>query len=115
MKVGNLNVKRDYADVRDVVRAYTDIVEKGKPGEPYNVCSGIGYELSALLEKYRGFTSKKINIVIDQSRMRPVDIPILVGSNKKLRRDTDWSPIISIDKTLKDIFDYWREYLVEEV
>ncbi|HBC46036.1 MAG TPA: GDP-mannose 4,6-dehydratase [candidate division Zixibacteria bacterium] len=115
IKVGNLNVRRDYADVRDIVRGYVDIIEKGKPGEPYNVCSGIGYELAELLEKYRQFSSKKINIVVDQSRMRPVDIPILVGSNAKIKEDTGWSPNISIDTTLKDIYDYWREYLVEEV
>jgi GDP-4-dehydro-6-deoxy-D-mannose reductase len=115
IKVGNMNVKRDYSDVRDVVRAYVDIVEKGKAGEPYNVCSGAGYELSDLLEKYSRFTDKKIDIVVDQSRMRPVDIPILVGSNEKLRRDTGWNPTISIDTTLKDIYDYWREFLAQEV
>jgi GDP-4-dehydro-6-deoxy-D-mannose reductase len=115
IKVGNMNVKRDYTDVRDVVQAYVDIVEKGKPGEPYNVCSGVGYELSDFLEKFSRFTDKKIDIVIDQSRMRPVDIPILVGSNEKIKRDTGWSPTIPIDATLKDIFDYWREYLAEEV
>ncbi len=114
-KVGNINVNRDYTDVRDVIKAYVAIVDKGKPGEPYNVCSGIGYELGELLEKYRRFTRKKIKIEIDQSRMRPVDIPMLVGSNEKLRRDTGWSPAIDIDTTLKDIFDYWREYLVQEV
>jgi GDP-4-dehydro-6-deoxy-D-mannose reductase len=115
IKVGNMNVKRDYTDVRDVVRAYVAIVEKGKPGEPYNVCSGIGYQLSDLLDKYRRFSGKEINVIIDQSRMRPVDIPILVGSNEKLKRDTGWSQTIQIDTTLKDIFDYWREYLAEEV
>jgi GDP-4-dehydro-6-deoxy-D-mannose reductase len=115
IKVGNMNVKRDYGDVRDVVRAYVDIIEKGKPGEPYNVCSGIGYKLADLLEKYRRFTQKEIMVVVDQSRMRPVDIPILVGSNEKLRRDTGWNPTIPIDNTLKDIFDFWREYLMEEV
>ncbi len=114
-KVGNINVNRDYTDVRDVIKAYVAIVDKGRPGEPYNVCSGIGYELGELLEKYRRFTRKKIKIEIDQSRMRPVDIPMLVGSNEKLRRDTGWSPAIDIDTTLKDIFDYWREYLVQEV
>jgi GDP-4-dehydro-6-deoxy-D-mannose reductase len=115
IKVGNIQVKRDYTDVRDVIRAYVDIVDKGRTGEPYNVCSGIGYELADLLEKFRKFTSKKIEIVVDQSRMRPVDIPILVGSNKKIRRDTGWSPTIAIETTLNDLFNYWREYLVEEV
>jgi GDP-4-dehydro-6-deoxy-D-mannose reductase len=115
IKVGNMEVVRDYTDVRDVVRAYTALVEKATPGEPYNVCSGIGYKLSDLLVKYQEFTSKKIDVVIDQSRMRPVDIPILVGSNKKIARDTGWSPTIPIDNTLRDTFNFWREYLAEEV
>jgi GDP-4-dehydro-6-deoxy-D-mannose reductase len=115
IKVGNMSVKRDYSDVRDVVRGYVDIVEKGKPGEPYNVCSGIGYQLSYLLDEYKKFTDKKISIVTDQSRMRPVDIPILIGSNEKINKDTGWKPTIPIEQTLKDTYMYWREYLVEEV
>jgi GDP-4-dehydro-6-deoxy-D-mannose reductase len=115
IKVGNLDVVRDYSDVRDVVRAYVALVEKGKPGEPYNVCSGIGYQLSDLLAQIKGFSSKKIDVIIDQSRMRPVDIPLLVGSNEKIRRDTGWNVTIPIDRTLRDTFNFWREYLVEEV
>ncbi len=110
LKVGNMQVRRDYADVRDVVRGYVDIIEKGKPGEAYNVCAGIGYELSELLEKYQKMTSNEIRIVVDQSRMRPVDIPILIGSNEKIKRDTGWQPSIPIDKTLRDTFEYWREH-----
>jgi GDP-4-dehydro-6-deoxy-D-mannose reductase len=115
LKVGNMNVKRDYTDVRDVVKGYVDIVEKGKPGEPYNVCSGKGYQLSELLSIYQSFTTKKITLEPDKSRMRPVDIPILVGSNEKIRRDTGWSPTIPIETTLTDTFNYWRKYLIEEV
>jgi len=115
IKVGNMNVRRDYTDVRDVIKAYVAIVEKGNAGEPYNVCSGIGYRLSELLAKFQGFTSKKIEIVSDQSRMRPVDIPILIGSNKKIRNDTGWNPTIPIDTTLRDTFKFWREFLEEEV
>ena len=115
IKVGNMDVVRDYTDVRDVVRAYVDLVEKGTPGEPYNVCSGIGYKLADLLVKYRSLTSKKIDVVVDQSRMRPVDIPILVGSNEKIKKDTGWSPTIPIDTTLRDTFNFWHDYLAEEV
>lgn len=115
LKVGNMNVKRDYTDVRDVVKGYVDLVEKGKPGEPYNICSGKGYQLSELLNIYQGLTSKEITIEPDKSRMRPVDIPILVGSNEKIIRDTGWKPSIPIETTLRDTFNYWREYLVEEV
>jgi GDP-4-dehydro-6-deoxy-D-mannose reductase len=115
LKVGNMNVKRDYTDVRDVVKGYVDLVEKGKPGEPYNICSGKGYKLSELLSIYQGLTSKEIIVEPDKSRMRPVDIPILVGSNEKITRDTGWKPSIPIETTLRDTFNYWREYLVEEV
>ncbi len=115
LKVGNMSVQRDYLDVRDVVKGYVALLEKGKAGEPYNVCSGIGYRLSDLLDKYRKLTDKKINIVVDQSRMRPVDIPILIGSNEKMARDTGWKPTIPIETTLNDTFKFWREYLVEEV
>ena len=115
LKVGNINVQRDYTDVRDVVKAYVGIVEKGKPGEPYNVCSGVGYQLSELLTKYQELTPKIIEVQSDQSRMRPVDIPILIGSNEKIKMDTGWNPTIPIEKTLKDTFIFWRDYLAEEV
>jgi GDP-4-dehydro-6-deoxy-D-mannose reductase len=115
LKVGNIDAKRDYTDVRDVVRAYVDIIEKGNPGTPYNVCSGVGYTLSDLLEKYRVLSKKEIQIETDISRMRPVDIPILTGSNEKLRQDTGWQPEIGIDKTLEDSLKYWHNKLVEEL
>ena len=110
LKVGNMQVRRDYTDVRDVVRGYADIVEKGKPGEPYHVCSGKGYELSELLEKYKRLTSKEITIEVDQSRLRPVDIPILIGSNEKIKKDTGWQPSIPMETTLRDTYEYWREH-----
>jgi len=115
LKVGNMNVKRDYTDVRDVVRAYFDILDKGKPGSPYNVCSGEGYSLSDLLERYRKLSRKEIDIETDKSRMRPVDIPILTGSNAKIKADTGWKPEISIDTTLSDSLKYWHNKLVEEI
>ena len=114
IKVGNMDVSRDYTDVRDVVKAYLDLVEKGKPGESYNICSGIGYKLDTLLDIYRTFTSKKIKISVDQSRMRPIDLPILVGSYDKIQAHTGWKPAIPIEKTLKDSFDYWKSKLSEE-
>lgn len=115
LKVGNLKVKRDYTDVRDVVRAYIGVIEKGEPGKPYNVCSGVGYELSELLEKYRTLAEKDIEVFKDQSRLRPVDIPILTGSNNRIKSDTGWEPEIEIDETLIDSLKYWRDKLVEEI
>jgi len=115
LKVGNLNVQRDYTDVRDVIRAYLDIIEKGKPGKPYNVCSGRGYKLSDLLEKYRSMAKKDIEVLEDQSRMRPVDIPILTGSNKRIKEDTGWEPEIEIETTLSDSLKFWHDHLVEGI
>lgn len=115
LKVGNLNVQRDYTDVRDVVRAYLDIIEKGKPGRPYNVCSGKGYRLSDLLKRYRSMAKKEIDIMKDQSRMRPVDIPILTGSNKRIKEDTGWEPEIEMEITLADSLKFWYDHLAEEI
>lgn len=115
IKVGNLEVTRDYTDVRDTVRAYLAILEKGLPGQPYNVCSGNGYKLADLLQIIASFSSRKIEIVEDQSRLRPVDIPILIGSPARLRADTGWEQRISIDKTLHDIYDYWIGYLTPQM
>lgn len=115
LDVGNMDVTRDYMDVRDTVRAYRDILEKGKPGEPYNVCSGIGYKLGDLLDIIISFSSKKIDIVPDPSRLRPVDIPMLIGSPEKLKRTTGWRPEIKIEKTLRDLYDYWTAFLTPQM
>ncbi len=115
LKVGNMNVRRDYTDVRDVVRAYAAILEKGTAGRPYNVCSGKGYSLSELLDLYRTMVDKNIEIMSDQSRLRPVDIPILIGSNDRIRSETGWEPAIPIETTLADSLKYWRSRLIEEI
>lgn len=113
--VGNMDVIRDYMDVRDTVRAYWSILTEGEPGVPYNVCSGIGYKLTDLLKIIISFTSKQIEIIPDPSRLRPVDIPILIGSPEKLNKATGWQPKIKIEKTLRDLFDYWIAYLTPQM
>lgn len=115
IKVGNLDVTRDYTDVRDTVKAYLVIIERGNPGQPYNVCSGKGYQLKDLLETITSFCSKKIKVVSDPSRLRPVDIPILIGSPKKIQTDTGWVPDIKIEKTLRDLYDYWIDHLTPQI
>ena len=115
IKVGNIEVNRDYTDVRDTVRAYVALIEKGSPGQPYNTCSGKGYRLSELLDIIVSLSSKKIKIVSDPSRLRPVDIPILIGSPEKLKKDTGWQPKIKIEQTLKDIYEYWINYLTPQI
>jgi len=111
IKIGNMEVTRDYTDVRDTVKAYWAIITSGQPGRPYNVCSGKGYALADLLKIITSFSSKKIKLIADPSRIRPVDIPILVGSPERLKAETGWEPKISIDRTLRDLFNYWTNRL----
>jgi GDP-4-dehydro-6-deoxy-D-mannose reductase len=115
IKVGNLNVIRDYSDVEDVVRAYDSIFEKGRPGEAYNVCSGIGHQLDILLETIIDFSSRKIAVKTDPDRFRPVDIPILIGSPQKIKADTGWEPRIDIRSTLEKVYNYWHKTLTSYV
>lgn len=109
MKVGNLRVKRDYTDVRDVVRAYWLIAEKGRIGEVYNVASGKCYNLGDLLNRLIEFSSVSIRIEIDRTKFRSNDIPIKLGSAQKLHGVTGWKPEIPIEQTLKDVLEWWRK------
>lgn len=109
IKVGNLEAVRDFTDVRDVARAYTLAVEKGKPGEVYNIASGTGIKISELLAKLVEMAHVSIEIRQDSERMRPSDVEFLVGDSTKFRNQTGWKPGIAFDKTLSDILDYWRE------
>ncbi|MFH0952034.1 MAG: GDP-mannose 4,6-dehydratase [Patescibacteria group bacterium] len=109
LTVGNLEVKRDISDVRDVVIAYADLMEKGRPGEIYNVCSGQSYTIKYILEKLISYSDKEIQYQVDKSLFRPNDIPVLWGDNSKIRSAIDWQPTIPIERTLKDILKYWRQ------
>jgi GDP-4-dehydro-6-deoxy-D-mannose reductase len=108
IRVGNLALRRDYSDVRDVVRAYTALMAKGKAGGVYNVGSGRAVSLEWILKKLLSYARRKIAYEVDPSRIRKVDIPYLAGDNGKLRRATGWSPRIPLEQTLRDILDYWR-------
>jgi len=109
LKVGNLDAKRDFSDVRDVVRAYWLAIQKGKSGEVYNICSGNVVSIKVLLNRLLNMSKKKIKIIQDPKRLRPSDIPLLVGDFKKFTKQTDWKPETPLEKTLKDILNYWRE------
>jgi len=111
--VGNLEAKRDFLDVRDVVRAYRMIMEKGKPGSAYNVCSGQAHPISELLDILLEISGMEIRVEHDACRQRPSDIPLLLGDNTQLRRETGWEPEIRIEKTLADTLDYWRRMVGE--
>lgn len=108
ISTGNLNVVRDFSDVRDVVLAYYLLLQKGKKGEIYNVGSGKGCNLGELLNEITSFSDMKILVKQDPSKMRPIEIPQLVADISKIVKDTGWKPSYSIDRTLRDLLDYWR-------
>ena len=109
IKVGNLSSKRDFTDVRDIVKAYVDLVEKGKAGESYNVCSGKGVSMQKILDVLLSITSVEVFMETDEERIRPSDVPISIGDNTKLKEDTGWVPKINLERTLYDLLNYWRE------
>ncbi len=113
IQVGNLTARRDFTDVRDVVRAYWLATEKGKSGEVYNIASGTDYTIKWLLNKLIKLSPVKIDVVQDPDRMRPSDIQRLLGDSTKFRKLTGWKPEIPIEQTLEDTLDYWREKIAE--
>jgi GDP-4-dehydro-6-deoxy-D-mannose reductase len=108
IRVGNLEVTRDFLDVRDVVRAYRLLVERGRAGTVYNVCRGEGLKLADALRTLIEMTGREPRIEMDTALLRPADVPVLVGDNSRLREDTGWSPTISRDVMLADLFAYWE-------
>lgn len=110
LSVGNLSTKRDFLDVRDGIKAIISILDKGKAGEVYNICSGQAYLLKNLLEKIVNKTRGKIKIKIDKKRLRLVDEPIIQGDNHKIKK-LGWSPKIPIEDSITDILNYWRQII----
>jgi GDP-4-dehydro-6-deoxy-D-mannose reductase len=107
--VGNLSAKRDYTDVRDIVRAYMMLLENGKNGETYNICSGrsvSGDEILAGLLKHS--KDSHLEPVVDPAKVRPVDAPEIYGDFGKLKADTGWEPKIELDRTLGETIEDWR-------
>jgi GDP-4-dehydro-6-deoxy-D-mannose reductase len=111
LPVGNLEAKRDFTDVRDVVRAYSLLMEKGEFGEVYNIGSGKSYKIAEILDILLSFSSAKITVKVDESLFRPIDNPELVCDPERINKLTGWTPEIQIEKTLKDTLDYWRNII----
>jgi GDP-4-dehydro-6-deoxy-D-mannose reductase len=103
ISVGNLDVVRDLSDVRDVVRAYRLLVERGEPGEAYNVCSGRGVSVRDVADKMLSMSDAPLELIVDPQLVRPVDVPRLVGSAGRLHAVTGWTPEIELDRTLEDV------------
>jgi len=109
LRVGNLSARRDFTDVRDVVRAYRLALEKGEPGEVYNIASGRSYAIREVVEILLGLAKVPIKVEQDPERLRPSDVPVLLGDNRKFSRQTGWEPLIPFERTLEDLLNYWRE------
>ena len=108
ISVGNLKAKRDFLDIRDVVRSYTAIADKGRPGAIYNVCRGESVAISDILDILVGMSSKEISVKVDPAKLRPIDVPDFVGDNSLLKRDTGWVPEIELSRSLGDVLAFWR-------
>ena len=106
--VGNLEAERDYTDVRDIARAYRLLLESGKSGETYNICSGTprsGHDILAALQAASGITA---TVERDPGKMRPADNPVIYGDHHKLTTDTRWQPSTSFEQTMADVISDWR-------
>jgi len=108
IRVGNLEAKRDFTDVRDIVRAYRLLAEKGKSGEIYNIGSGVSVSIADVLDKIIGLSKADITIEQDPARLRPSDVPDIRADISKLTACTGWKPEITLDVTLKDVLEEWR-------
>lgn len=109
--VGNLKPKRDFTDVRDVVAAYKLLVQKGKPGEVYNICSGKVIAIETILKKLLSFSKEKINVQSEPKFFRKNDVFSIVSSSKKIKKEIGWSPKISLNKSLQETLDFFRREL----
>jgi len=108
LSVGNLEAQRDFTDVRDMVKAYWLALEKCEPGEVYNICRGQAWPIQQVLDMLLGMTRAKIEVRQDPARLRPSDVPILLGDNSKFVKATGWQPTIPFEQTLRDMLEHWR-------
>ncbi len=108
LTVGNLASSRDYTDVRDVAAAYHALLQAGRSGETYNVCSGSSHTGEELVQALRGFANAEIAVEHAPSLARPTDVSVVTASNTKLRASTGWSPVIPLEATLAETLVYWR-------
>lgn len=111
VQVGTLDARRDFTDVRDVVRAYRSLMTSGRAGEVYNVCSGTDRSVREVTDILVNLSTTDITLETDPALVRPVDLRVLRGDNTKISGCTDWSPTIPIEQTLEDLLEFWRSNL----
>jgi GDP-4-dehydro-6-deoxy-D-mannose reductase len=109
--VGNLDARRDITDVRDVVRAYVQVMDRGQPGRPYNICRGEAHRIGDLLDILVGLARTRVEVRIDRALVRPHDNPLFLGDPSRIANEAGWRPAIPIEQTLGDLLDYWRVQL----
>src|SRR5262249_32850947 len=110
IRVGDLKPRRDYSDVRDIVRGYWLLLERGEPGEVYNLCSGRSWAIQQVLDLLLAqSTVKDITVEVDPARLRPSDVMVLEGDPSKIEHAVGWKTEIPFERTLTELLDYWRE------
>jgi len=108
IKVGNLEARRDFTDVRDVVRAYHLVLTRGEVGEVYNVGSGVAHSIRELLDVLLSLSKARVQVKVDPELLRPLDTPVSFCDFSRLRQATGWEPTIPFERSLEDILNYWR-------
>ena len=111
IQVGNLDSKRDFLDVRDLVRAYTFLLERGMSGEVYNIGSGQVISIREILNLFFEKTACKVDIQVKAERLRPIDVPVVQADVRKIIRETGWKPQITLEQSIEDMLQYWRKMI----
>jgi GDP-4-dehydro-6-deoxy-D-mannose reductase len=109
IRVGNLDARRDFTDVRDTVRAYVALAQRGAPGRVYNVCSGQARAVRELLDGLIALARVPVSVQQDPDRLRPNDTPLLLGDPSRIAGEVGWRPAFAFRQTLQDLLDYWRQ------
>jgi GDP-4-dehydro-6-deoxy-D-mannose reductase len=107
LMTGDISLIRDFVDVRDVVRAYDELLKKGRKGEIYNICRGVGYSLKELVQQMVAILDMEVLTEIDAGLIRPNDNKVIIGSNEKIKCDTGWTPEIPLRQSLEDVINFW--------
>ncbi len=114
LRVGNLEAKRDFTDVNDVMRAYMLLIDHGEPGEAYNIGTGQAHSIQYLLDVLLSYTPVTITIQPDPERMRPSDVPVIYADSSKLRARTGWQPLVPFEDSMQHVLNYWRHEIAKK-
>ena len=108
LRVGNLKARRDFLDVRDVVSAYRLAMDRALPGVPYNIASGNPYSIRDILDMLLSRCRVKVEVSVEEERLRPLDVPLLSGDSGRFMKETGWAPARGLEETLDDLLSHWR-------